>query len=116
MTFTATVHRVMIASPGDVQVERDLVRDVVHEWNSLHGAREKTMLLPVGWETDVAPEMGDAPQSIINKRLLGPPPMVTSPLQVGPVVAIPQQDVPHVCYVWRIAMCCISNVVCWDNC
>lgn len=70
MTFTATVHRVMIASPGDVQPERDLVRDVIHEWNSLHGAREKTMLLPVGWETDVAPEMGDAPQSIINKRIL----------------------------------------------
>jgi hypothetical protein len=70
MTFTATVHRVMIASPGDVQPERDLVRDIIHEWNSLHGAREKTMLLPVGWETDVAPEMGDAPQSIINKRIL----------------------------------------------
>jgi hypothetical protein len=70
MPFTATVHRVMIASPGDVQAERDTVRDVLHEWNSVHGARRKVMLLPVGWETDIAPEMGDHPQSIINKRIL----------------------------------------------
>jgi hypothetical protein len=28
------------------------------------------MLLPLGWETDLAPEMGDEPQKIINKRLL----------------------------------------------
>lgn len=61
----------MIASPGDVQTERDTVRDVLHEWNSVHGARRKVMLLPIGWETDIAPEMGDHPQSIINKRILG---------------------------------------------
>jgi hypothetical protein len=34
LPFTATVHRVMIASPGDVQRERDTVRDVLDEWNS----------------------------------------------------------------------------------
>jgi hypothetical protein len=60
----------MIASPGDVQRERDTVREVVNEWNSVNGARRKVMLLPVGWETDVAPEMGDEPQSIINKRIV----------------------------------------------
>ena len=60
----------MIASPGDVQAERDAVRDALHEWNSVNGARRKMMLLPMGWETDLAPEMGDAPQSIIDKRIL----------------------------------------------
>jgi hypothetical protein len=70
MPFTASVHRVMIASPGDVQAERDTVREVLHEWNSVHGARRKMLLLPVGWETDIAPEMGDHPQAIINKRIL----------------------------------------------
>src|SRR4051812_17376097 len=70
MPFTATVNRVMIASPGDVQSERNIVRDVVSEWNSVNGARRRMMLLAVGWETDVAPEMGDAPQAIINKRIL----------------------------------------------
>jgi hypothetical protein len=70
MPFTATVHRVMIASPGDVQAERNIVREVLNEWNSVNGARRRQMLLPLGWETDVAPEMGDQPQNIINKRIL----------------------------------------------
>jgi hypothetical protein len=70
MPFSSTVYRVMIASPGDVQRERDTVRDVLDEWNSLNGARRGMMLLPLGWETDVAPEMGDEPQKIINKRIL----------------------------------------------
>jgi len=60
----------MIASPGDVQAERDIVRDVVHEWNAVNAVRRGMVLLPVGWETDLAPEMGDAPQSIIDKRIL----------------------------------------------
>jgi hypothetical protein len=60
----------MIASPGDVQAERNIVREVLNEWNSVNGARRQQMLLPLGWETDVAPEMGDQPQNIINKRIL----------------------------------------------
>src|SRR5262249_45105772 len=67
MPFSATVLRLMIASPGDVETERGIVRDVVNEWNSTNGAHRNMMLLTVGWETDVAPEMGDAPQSIIDK-------------------------------------------------
>jgi hypothetical protein len=70
MPFTATVLRLMIASPGDVQAERSIVREVVGEWNSTNGAHANVMLLAVGWETDVAPEMGDAPQKIIDKRIL----------------------------------------------
>ena len=71
MPFTATVLRLMIASPGDVQAERSIVREVVSEWNSTNGPHSSVMLLAVGWETDVAPEMGDAPQKIIDKRILG---------------------------------------------
>jgi len=78
MPFTATVLRLMIASPGDVQAERSVVREVVSEWNATDGAHASTMLMAVGWETDVAPEMGAAPQSIIDKRLLA-----TADLLVG---------------------------------
>ena len=60
----------MIASPGDVAAERAVVREVVSEWNSTDGAHSNVMLMAVGWETDVAPEMGDAPQSIIDRRLV----------------------------------------------
>jgi hypothetical protein len=42
----------------------------VGEWNSTNGAHANVLLLAVGWETDVAPEMGDAPQKIIDKRIL----------------------------------------------
>ncbi len=70
MPFTATVLRLMIASPGDVQAERAVVREVVSEWNSTNGPHANVMLLAVGWETDVAPEMGDAPQKINDKRIL----------------------------------------------
>jgi len=70
MAFTATVLRLMIASPGDVQAERAIVREVVGEWNATNGARRNMVLLAVGWETDVAPEMGATPQAIIDKQIL----------------------------------------------
>jgi hypothetical protein len=70
MAFNATVIRLMIASPGDVQAERAIVREIVGEWNATNSARRGMMLLAVGWETDVAPDMGAAPQSIIDKQIL----------------------------------------------
>jgi hypothetical protein len=70
MPFAATVFRIMIASPSDVQRERGLVRDVVHEWNAANAAERGIVLMPVGWESDLAPEMGNHPQAIINKRIL----------------------------------------------
>ena len=70
MTFEATACNVMIASPSDVQVERNIVRDVIHEWNAVNASTRCTVLLPVGWETHSSPLMGDHPQSIINWQVL----------------------------------------------
>ena len=70
MAFPATVYRVMLASPSDVASERAIVRDVLAEWNAAHAERRGLVMLPLGWEVDVAPEMGDAPQNIIDKRIL----------------------------------------------
>lgn len=70
MSYQATVCNVMIASPGDVQIERNLVRDVIHEWNAVNAPTRKTVLLPVGWETHSTPLMGDRPQAIINWQIL----------------------------------------------
>jgi len=33
MPYQATVYKVMIASPGDVSLERSIVREVLNEWN-----------------------------------------------------------------------------------
>lgn len=70
MSFTASVLKVMIASPGDVPQERHLIREVIHEWNAVHAEDRKTVLQPVGWESHASPQMGDRPQAIINKQVL----------------------------------------------
>lgn len=71
MTQQATLIRVMIASPGDVSAERQTIRKVIHEWNDIHAQERSTVLLPVGWDTHSSPEMGDRPQAIISKQILG---------------------------------------------
>lgn len=70
MAFHATVCNVMIASPGDVQIERNIVREVVHDWNAVNASTRRAVLLPVGWETHSTPLLGDRPQAIINWQVL----------------------------------------------
>lgn len=70
MAYKATLFKVMIASPGDVEEERNVIREAIHEWNSIHSTVRKIALLPVGWDTDSTPEMGGRPQAIINYQLL----------------------------------------------
>lgn len=60
----------MIASPSDVPTEREIVRGVIAEWTAIHAADRSAVLLPVAWESHSAPEMGDRPQALINRRLL----------------------------------------------
>lgn len=60
----------MIASPGDVNNERNIIRKVVTEWNVINSEKNQSVLLPIGWETHTTPEMGDRPQEIINKQIL----------------------------------------------
>lgn len=70
MSYDAKVYNVMIASPSDVQIERNIVREVIHEWNSINSSSQRIVLLPLGWETHSAPVMGDRPQEIINSQVL----------------------------------------------
>lgn len=60
----------MIASPSDVDDERKIVREVIHDWNSAHSQIEGIVLLPVAWDTDSRPQMGDRPQGILNSQIL----------------------------------------------
>jgi hypothetical protein len=70
MTYRANVIKVMIASPGDVATERQIIREVLFEWNSMHSEDKELVLMPIGWDTHSPPQMGDRPQAIINKRIL----------------------------------------------
>ena len=70
MSYIATVIPVMIASPGDVEQEREEVRNAIYNWNDINSKNTSMILNPIGWETHGAPEMGDRAQALINKRLL----------------------------------------------
>lgn len=69
MPVDAEVYRCLIASPSDVQEERECARDVIIEWNGSR-SHENTYLEPVMWETHVAPDLGEDPQEIINKQIV----------------------------------------------
>jgi hypothetical protein len=70
VAYTATVIPVMIASPGDVAEERDIARQVIHDWNDINSQRSNVMLAAVGWDSHSSPELGARPQELINKRVL----------------------------------------------
>ncbi|WP_158544553.1 ElyC/SanA/YdcF family protein [Blastococcus sp. TBT05-19] len=69
----ARVLKVLIASPGDLQEERELLVRTLGEWNALNAAEYSIVLLPVLWESHAFPELtldGD-PQGAINAQLAG---------------------------------------------
>ena len=70
MPYNAIVINIMIASPGDVSTERNVIRNAIHDWNAVHSADRGVILVPVGWDTHSAPEMGDRAQAVINKQVL----------------------------------------------
>ena len=70
MSFDAKVFKILIASPGDVEEERDAIPEVIARWNNTNAETNKVVLLPVKWETHSAPLLGDRPQGIINDQLV----------------------------------------------
>lgn len=70
MSFDAKVFRVLIASPGDVGEERNVIPEIINEWNAVSAASAKSILMPVKWESHAAPLLGNRPQAIINEQLV----------------------------------------------
>jgi len=70
MAYSATVFNVLIASPSDVDEEREAISQTIHDWNSLNSKETGKVLLPVRWESHSAPVMGDRPQKIINDQVV----------------------------------------------
>lgn len=68
--YKATVIKIFIASPGDVQKERVLIREAISEWNSINAFHRKIILQPIGWEVDSYPVTGDRAQAILNEEIL----------------------------------------------
>jgi len=60
----------MIASPGDVTAEREIITEELYRWNNANAVLRELILQPVKWETHSSPQMGAHPQTILNERLL----------------------------------------------
>lgn len=72
MTYQATVYRVLIGSPSDVQDERRAARDTIRAWNDHHSRYLGAVALPIMWETHATPRLGGSPQEIINPQIVEP--------------------------------------------
>ncbi|RUX96070.1 MULTISPECIES: hypothetical protein [unclassified Mesorhizobium] len=70
MSFDAKVFKILIASPGDVDEERQAIPEVISRWNNTNAEANAVVLLPVKWETHSAPLMGDRPQRVINNQIV----------------------------------------------
>lgn len=70
MSFPAKVYKVMIASPSDTISEREIVRRVLSRWNARYAEEKHIILLPIGWDTDSAPDAGIQAQDYLNKTLV----------------------------------------------
>jgi len=66
----ANILNVLVASPSDVNEERDVVTQSIHDWNAAHFASTGIMLNPVRWESHSYPASGHRPQAIVNKQIV----------------------------------------------
>jgi formylglycine-generating enzyme required for sulfatase activity/energy-coupling factor transporter ATP-binding protein EcfA2 len=62
--------RILIVSPSDVAVEREIAVAVINEWNIRNKDIHKLELEAVLWEFHSAPESGDRVQGILNKQIV----------------------------------------------
>lgn len=70
MPITTLTYQVMIASPTDVCDEKNIIRQILYEWNTINTSSKKIVLLPISWETHSTPTMGGHPQKLLNKIIL----------------------------------------------
>jgi hypothetical protein len=70
MSYNCRAYRILIASPSDVDAEREIAVRVIQEWNDLYSYTRGVVLLPLRWETHSAPEYGTRPQEAINRAVV----------------------------------------------
>src|SRR5437660_10778803 len=54
MPSQLTAYRIFIASPGGLDAERRLFRDVVNRYNELHAIPRGVLFIPIGWDLALA--------------------------------------------------------------
>lgn len=69
MPCTVSLHRVFLASPGDVDEERSIVSNVIMELNKTIASAQGIVLELIRWETDTFPNFGTDAQDVINSQI-----------------------------------------------
>jgi len=62
MSYKATILKVLIASPSDLNEERKIIPDILSYWNLIHSEDLKVILQPIMWERNSYPHLGEHPQ------------------------------------------------------
>lgn len=70
MPRSSNILDVLIASPSDVVEERDILTQVIVDWNSAHSRTAGVTLSPLRWETNAVPGTGDRPQALLNRQIV----------------------------------------------
>lgn len=70
MSYQATVFNIMISCPSDIVEEKNIIKEVIDEWNNTNSETNKKVLLPIYWKSSVSPEMYEPAQMNINKTIL----------------------------------------------
>lgn len=70
MAYDCRVYRILIASPSDVDNEREIAVRVIQKWNDMHSYSRKVVLLPLRWETHTAPDYATRAQEIVNRAIV----------------------------------------------
>lgn len=70
MPQQGTILRVLIASPGDVQKERQAIPEVIAAWNAANSLERAVIIEPVKWESHAVPGLDGRPQGMINNQLV----------------------------------------------
>lgn len=69
MTRKSTVVQIFVSSPSDVVRERDLIENLVTEFNRNWSRDVGVQFEVLRWETDVRPAIGSDPQAVINAQV-----------------------------------------------
>lgn len=69
--YNARVFEIFIASPSDVEIERNIVRKVIERWNVLNSKSMNIVLKTLGWEKDIFENHTVArAQDLVNEQIL----------------------------------------------
>lgn len=68
MPKNVSVYNIFIASPSDAKEEREVIKHIIYEWNSLN-LNSSIRFEPILWESHSRPDSGRG-QAVINQQLL----------------------------------------------